>query len=109
MCKLYQREPDDDWFENLSPVKRLWMYESWCQDLIDKNEFAKSFSIFLGSFSNPEAAQQMLKQENPDYGSTDEDFEESTRMVLEAREKHNQEEVSKNKPKRRRRRRKVIN
>lgn len=109
MCKLYQREPDDDWFENLPPMKRLWMYESWCQDLEDKNEFAKSFSIFLGSFSNPEAAQQMLKQENPDHGSTDADFEESTRMVLEAREKHNQEEAQKTKPKRRRRRRKVIN
>ena len=108
MCKLYRREPDDDWFEKLPPMKRLWMYESWCQDLADKNEFAKSFSIFLGSFSNPEAAQHMLKQDNPDYGSTDEDFEESTRMVLADRERQKEEET---KPKRRRRhkRRRVVN
>ncbi|KKN61313.1 hypothetical protein LCGC14_0523040 [marine sediment metagenome] len=104
MCKQYNKEPDDDWFENLSPMKRLWMYESWCQDLEDKNEFAKSFSIFLGSFSNPEAAQQMLKKDNPDYGSTDEDFEESTRMVLADRERQKE----KTRPKRRRKRRRSV-
>lgn len=105
MCKYYGKEPDDDWFERLEPVKKLWMYYSWCQDLEDKNEFARSFSIFLGSFSNPEAAQQMLKKDTPDYGSTDEDFEESTRMVLEARK---QEERTKPRRRRRRVRRQVI-
>ena len=104
MCKQYNREPDDEWFENLPPVKRLWMYESWRQDLEDKNEFAKSFSIFLGSFSNPEAAQQMLKKDSPDHGSTEADFEESTRMVLADRERQ-QEEIQ---PKRRRRRRRQV-
>ena len=98
MCKYFGKEPDDNWFENLSPVKRLWMYESWCQDLEDKNEFAKSFSIFLGSFSNPEAAQQMLKRENPDYVSTDDG--ESIKRVLDDRKKQQEREA----PKRRRRR-----
>jgi hypothetical protein len=108
MCKYFGKEPDDDWFENLPSVKRLWMYESWCQDLEDKNEFAKSFSIFLGCFSNIEAAQQMLKRDQPDYGSTDRDFEESTRMVLADRERQMNEEQGK--PKRRRkRRRRVVN
>jgi hypothetical protein len=102
MCKYFGKEPDDNWFENLSPVKRLWMYESWCQDLEDKNEFAKSFSIFLGSFSNPEAAQKMLKKDNPDYSSTDDD--ESIKRVLDDRKKQQEQEA----PKRRRRRQVVI-
>ena len=76
------------------------MYESWCQDHEDKNEMYKAFSIFLGSFSNPEAAQKMLKKETPDYHSSDEDFEESTRMVIADRER---EEKEKQQNKRRRR------
>jgi hypothetical protein len=107
MCKYFNKEPDDDWFENLPLVKYLWLYESWRQDIEDKNEFARSFSIFLGSFSNPEAAQQMLKQDSPDYGSTDEDFEESTRIMLADRERE-QEETKPKRNKRRRRRRQVI-
>lgn len=104
MCKYFGKEPDDIWFENLSPVKRLWMYESWCQDIMDKHEFARSFSIFVGSFSNAEAAQQMLKQDNSSFKSTEADFDESTRMVIEDRKR--QEDATQPK---RRRRRQIVN
>ena len=105
MCKQYQKEPDDEWFHNMNPVKKLWMYESWCQDQIDRNDFAKSFSIFLGSFFNPEAAQQILSKDKPDYDSTDEDFEKSTQMILEDRKKKLNKQ---SKIKTRKRRRRVI-
>lgn len=89
MCKYFRREPDDDWFENLPPIKHLWMYESWRQDKEDKNEFAKAFSIFLGSFSNPEAAQKMLDKESSINSTTssEEEFEKSWQMVVADREK----------------------
>jgi len=90
MCKYYGKEPDDDWFENLAPVKRLWMYYSWCQDQEDRNELFKSFSIFLGSFYNPEAAQKMINKDGSSYSLTDEEFEESYKMVLEDKEKKKQ-------------------
>lgn len=84
------------------------MYESWRADIEDKNEFAKSFSIFLGSFFNPEAAQQILKVDNPGHVSTNEEFEESTRIMIA--DKKRALEDNENKLKRRRRRRvKVIN
>jgi hypothetical protein len=82
----------------MDPMLKLWMYESWCQDHIDKNEFAKQFSIFLGSFFNPEAAQQMLKGDVIE--SDDEEFEQSWSMVTK--------DIEAAKPKRRRRRKKVL-
>lgn len=66
----------------MNPILRLWMFHSWCQDQADKNEFAKSFSIFLGSFFNPEAAKKMV-EDNNNISSTEEDFEESIRWVKE--------------------------
>lgn len=64
------------------------MYESWCEDLYEKNEFAKNYSLFIGSFSNAKMAQDIMQREKPTHASSDEDFEESTRMVLEDRERY---------------------
>lgn len=47
------------------------MYESWYKDLEEKNDFARSYSILQGSFVNPEMAQNMIKNENPDFESDD--------------------------------------
>ena len=71
----------------MDPFMEMWLFESWLQDLQDKNEFAKSYAILSGSFANPEMARNMIQKENPTYMSSDEDFEESTRWVLEDREK----------------------
>lgn len=101
LCKIYRKEPDDPWFENMSPIKKLWMYESWRADLADQHEFARSYSIFTGSFYNMELAQRLISAENPDYKSTEEDFEQTVRMV--------EESFKKPKQVKRRRRRRVVN
>lgn len=81
MCKTFGKEPDDPWFENIGPVKWLWMYRSWLEDLIEKHKFAKDYSTLIGSFSNLEMAQSMVSAENPDYASSEEDFDKSIDMV----------------------------
>lgn len=108
MCKTYGKEPDDPWFEKIDPVKWLWMYRSWLEDLVEKHKFAKDYSILTGSFSNLEMAQNMIGADNPDFQSTEEDFDKSTQMVLEAR---NQPDTTKNKKSlhRRKRRHGVVN
>lgn len=78
---------------------KLWLYESWIQDLEDKHEFAKSYAILHGSFTNPKMAGEMIKKDNPEHMSTDEDFEESWNWVVKDRKKETK--------KRRRRRRKI--
>lgn len=79
----------------MDPMVRLWLYESWCRDLQEKNEFARDYSILIGSFTNSEMARQMIKRENPDFESSPEDFEKSTQMVLADREKQTAEEKKK--------------
>ena len=77
-------------------MTKLWVYESWVADQEEKHKFARDYSILVGSFTNSEAAQEMMKADNPDVSLSDEEFEESTQKVLEEREE---------KPNRRQRRR----
>ena len=86
MCKTYGKEPDDPWFEEIPPVKWLWMYQSWLQDLEDKHKFAKDYTILSGSFVNYEMAQKMLDPQNR-HESTSTDLDRSMEMVREAPEK----------------------
>lgn len=82
---------------------KLLYYENFLADLEEEHEFARNYAIFNGSFVNMEMAQRIISEENPDYESTEDDFAESTKMVLESREKALKEQ------KKKRRRRKVIN
>lgn len=82
---------------------KLLYYESYLADLEEKHEFARNYAIFNGSFFNMEMAQRIISEENPDYESTEDDFAESTKMVLDSRENTLSEQ------KRKRKRRKVLN
>lgn len=55
----------------------------------EKNEFARSYSILQGSFTNPELAHKMIKSENPDFESSDEDFDKLSNEMLERNKKEN--------------------
>ena len=82
--------PDDPWFDEIEPMLYHLMYEHWICDIKEKNEFAKNYSILVGSFTNHEMAKAMLDEEtgsNTLASSSDEDFEESQRMVLRDRDK----------------------
>ena len=85
MCKTYRKEWDDPWFDEMNPVMKLLYYESFRQDLEDQHEFARNYAILTGSFTNMELAQKMISE--PTYESSEEDLDESTRMVLEGRKK----------------------
>jgi len=102
MCKTYRRKWDDPWFDEMDPLMKLLYFESFKQDIEEEHSFARNYAIFSGSFANMEMAQRIISEDNPDYESTEEDLEESTRMVIEGREKAF-------KKKKRRRRRRVVN
>lgn len=76
------------------------MYESWCRDQEEENEFAKSYAILTGSASNPEWARRIIKSENPDFESSEEDYENLSKQMLE----ENRKPISKH-----RRKRKLVN
>jgi hypothetical protein len=65
----------------MDPVLRLWLFHHWMGDHRDNAELAKNHAYLLGSFWNSEAVQQMLNANV--HESTDDEFEESLRMVKE--------------------------
>jgi hypothetical protein len=82
LCKIYKKLPDDPFFEEMDPVVKRWAYENWVGDQKDKAELAKGHAYLLASFDHPEAVKQLLGEGNV-HVSTDEEFEESSRMVRE--------------------------
>lgn len=100
MCKQHGKSLDNPWFEELDPVLKVYMFEHWCRDKEEEFEMARSQSILIGSFTNPSAAQDMLKSENPDFASSDEDFERSLQMIKESKKNQGR--------KRKRQQRKII-
>lgn len=67
----------------MDPIQRLWLFQNWLADQKEKAELAKNQAYLIGSFSNPEAVKSMFDGET--HISSEEEFEESSRMVLESR------------------------
>lgn len=75
--------PDSSWWEKQDPLLISYLYEHWVNEQKYDYELYRSLAILVGSFTNSDAAQKMIKDENPDFESSEEDFEESTRIVEE--------------------------
>ena len=86
----------------MNPVLKLWMYENWLEDRNDHVELVKNHAYLVGSFINPEAVRQLTGDGMVTHVSSEEEFEQSLRMVLEDGKKEEQEKKVK-----KRRRRKV--
>lgn len=89
----------------MDPVQKIWMYENWLADQNDDAELAKNHAYLLASFSHPDAVKQLMGEGNV-HESTDEEFEESSRMVREMNMNLQIPQIL-NEPIRRRRRRTV--
>lgn len=94
--------PDDPFIEDMNEYTWVWMYQSWLQDQKDLHKNYKDYALFLGSFFNWEAAQDIAKRDTPDYETTDEEMEESTNVVRKAREVAKQRKVEEFRHRRRR-------
>ena len=82
MCKEYKKLPDDPFITDMDPVQKIWMFENWREDQNEDAELAKNHAYLLASFSHPDAVKQLMGEGNV-HESTDEEFEESSRMVRE--------------------------
>jgi hypothetical protein len=83
----------------MDPVQKMWMYNNWIADQYDDAELAKNHAYLLASFWNPEAVQQIMGDNT--HTSTDEEYEDSLRMVREQSFKLTEDQLPI--PKRRRR------
>jgi hypothetical protein len=105
LCETFGKNPDDDFFEEMDPFVKLWWFEHWSNKIVTELENYKSLAILVGSFSNLEMAQKMVKKDNPDFQSSEEDVEKSMKMI---REYKSEEEIQQATTPPRRRRRKVV-
>lgn len=66
----------------MDPVQKIWMFQHWQADQKDQVELAKNHAYLIGSFTNPDAVKELMDTGNA-YSSTEEEFEESSRIVKE--------------------------
>ena len=64
----------------MDPVQKIWMFHNWAQDQKDHAELAKNHAYLLGSFWNPEAVKDLMGDRSG-FESSEEDFEESTKLI----------------------------
>lgn len=100
--KMWNCSQDDPRITDMDPVQKMWMYEMWVSDQIDKAELAKNHAYLLASFSNPEAVKQILGEGNV-HESTEDELNETSQMIRDI----NLKSLSKEKIGRRRRKHKL--
>jgi hypothetical protein len=64
----------------MDPIKKLWMFYNWVEDQKEKIEITKNHAYLIGSFINPEAVKKLMGEGNT-IQSSEEEFEESIKMV----------------------------
>ena len=96
--------PDDLEIENMDPVVRAWMFYNWSEDFVDNLELIKNHGYLIGSFTNPEAVQKLMGKDGTTYSTSDKEYEESIKLVVEDTKK----DEEKNKQKKKRKRKKII-
>lgn len=89
------------------------MFELWFNEKQEQLQTYRKFGIFVGSFYNPEAAHEMSQADNPDFELTQQEFDQSFDIVVQARKKRELEDPNflfeqKKKKKEQKRRRRVI-
>ena len=90
----------------MDPVQKIWLYYQWLGDQRDDAELAKNHAYLLGSFWNPEAVREMTNANV--HESTDEELEESMKIVESTDIRAMMAEMSENKPIKRRRNRATL-
>jgi hypothetical protein len=67
----------------MDPFQNIWMFHHWVGDQIDDAELAKNHAYLVASFDHPEEVKKLMGDGDV-HMSTDEEFEESSKMVREA-------------------------
>lgn len=99
---MFRKLPDDPFFEEMNPLTKMWMFYNWAEDYHEKHESYKHLGYLIGSFIDPAAVKRLL--ETNKFVSSDKDFDESTRMILEEKKQAELEKASK----KNKRRKKII-
>jgi len=67
--------PNDPFFEEMDPMVKLWLYESWSYEYEQKINQDRALGILIGSFTNPEAAKKLSGKLNPQFSVEEEEVD----------------------------------
>lgn len=67
--------PNELNMDEIDSVTKLWIHENIIEDQTEQFEMLKSLSYLLGSFTNPEAVNNLLNKEKNTVSSSKENFE----------------------------------
>lgn len=81
LSKTYGKLPNDPFFEDMDPFVKLWLYESWSNELEQNLDKDRALGILIGSFSNPEAARDMHSKLNPQFVSDEESINKTMEEI----------------------------
>ena len=83
----------------MDPLIKIWMFENWMADLNETSELAKNHAYLVGSFTNPEAVKKILGEDGNSNKLSEEEFEASTKLMLEDANKQASQSIKKKKRK----------
>lgn len=75
------------------------MFENWMADTNETAELAKNHAYLVGSFNNPEAVRKILGEDGNDHKLSEEEFDASTKLILEDGKKQENKSLKKKKRK----------
>jgi hypothetical protein len=70
----------------MDPVQKMWMFYSWLEDKKESNESYKNHAYLVGGFSNPEMLQKIINADEKSVSVSEEEFEQSLKIVKESHE-----------------------
>jgi hypothetical protein len=85
----------------MDPITRMWMFNNWLEDTNENVELFKHHGYLIGSFFNPEAVKSLTGGGNS-YSTSDEEFEQTSKMVSDAIQKEREMQATAKVRKRRR-------
>jgi hypothetical protein len=85
----------------MDPVMKVYMFNHWLEDVNEEVELFKNHGYLIGSFTNPEAVKNILGGNS--VSVSEDEFEETSRMVAESIRKEREDKVASEVPRRRRR------
>ena len=95
--------PDDPELENMDPLMKMWMFNSWVEDNNENVDLLKHTGYLIGSFIDPKAARDIA--ENKNFVVDEQVFEDTFKEISE----HNKKALEEKPKERKRKRKKIIN
>jgi hypothetical protein len=76
--------PDDPFITEMDPVQKLWMFYSWVEERKEIQNAERDQAYLIGGFVNPSLLQKMLNEDSNSISTSDEDFEQSLKIIKDS-------------------------